>query len=76
MVVMTILCVPVALAQSNISKAEGKCGEDVKWVYDGYTLTITNVDREGFVVSMNDYDLEKQKAPWSNRKGIRKLVIE
>ena len=76
MVVMTILCVPVALAQSNISKAEGKCGEDVKWVYDGYTLTITNVNKESNTVSMDDYDMDKYKAPWIVKQlNFKKLVI-
>lgn len=24
---------------------EGKCGEEVRWRFDGYTLTISNVNR-------------------------------
>lgn len=76
MVMMTILCLPTAFAQSNIYKSEGFCGEDVKWVFDGYTLTISNVNKKDLIVTMDDYDTKNMKAPWSKKQGIKKVVIE
>ena len=44
--------------------AEGKCGKDVAWSFDGKTLTITNVSKKPVYVAINDYDTKKHKAPW------------
>ena len=76
LVMMTILCLPATFAQSSLYKSEGKCGEDAKWVFDGYTLTITNTNKKGLVTSIDDYDMKHHKSPWNNRITIRKVVIE
>ena len=60
---MAILSLPT-LAQ----KAEGKCGLDVKWTFDGYTLTITNINKKGFAVAIDEYDVARNIAPWVKKK--------
>lgn len=62
-VMMTILSLP-AMAL----KSEGKCGVDVKWKFDGYTLTIVNVNKKGFSVAIDDYDVAHNIAPWIKKK--------
>ena len=62
-VMMTLLSLP-AMAQ----KAEGKCGVDVKWNFDGYTLTIVNINKKGFAVAIDDYDVARNIAPWVKKK--------
>lgn len=65
------------------NKIEGKCGEDVHWNFDGYNLVISNVNKEGKTVSMDDYNVEQSIAPWVKKnlsvkrvriaKGIRNI---
>lgn len=43
---------------------EGTCGKDVAWTFDGKTLSISNVSKKSFYVSIEDYDTKKHKAPW------------
>lgn len=75
--IMAILCLPVTMAQSSIYKVKGTCGEDVEWTFDGFTLTISNVNTKGQYVAIADYDLKKQIAPWTKKKlDIRKVQIE
>lgn len=62
-VMMTILSLPT-MAQ----KAEGKCGVDVKWNFDGYTLTITNISKKGLPVAIDNYDVARNIAPWIKKK--------
>ena len=71
---MTLLCLLTAQAQTQL---EGSCGEDVKWVYDGYTLTVSNTNKNGVYMPMDDYDMSKNMAPW-RKKGldIRRVLIE
>ena len=71
---MTLLCLFTAQAQTQI---EGSCGENVKWVYDGYTLIVSNTNKNGIYMPMDDYDLNKNMAPW-RKKGldIRRVLIE
>lgn len=75
-VLMTIICFPAAFAQSAVYKLDGTCGEDTKWVFDGYTLTIQNVNKRGESVAIDDYDLNIQKAPWITKKlNVKKIEI-
>jgi hypothetical protein len=75
-VLMTILCIPTAFAQSAAYKLDGTCGEDTKWTFDGYTLTIQNVNKRGESVAIKDYDLNIQKAPWTKKKlNVKKVEI-
>ena len=61
-----ISCV-IGLAESNAQYGnitEGKCGEEVRWRFDGYTLTISNVNKEGLTVNMDNYNVKENVAPW------------
>ena len=71
---MLFMCLCTVHAQSS---AEGKCGEDVKWVFDGHTLTISNTEIEKGYLPMDNYDMSKNRSPWL-KKGldIKKVVIE
>ena len=58
------------------SKIEGFCGTDCKWSFDGYTLSVSNINKKGFTVEMDDYDMNKNLAPWMKRKlPVKKLVM-
>lgn len=75
MVLVTILSMPSAMAQT-IQQDEGSCGVDAHWSFDGYTLAITNVNKKGQYVMIDDYDTKKNLAPWVKRKlPFKKLVI-
>ena len=75
-VLMAIICIPAAFAQSAVYKLDGTCGEDAKWTFDGYTLTIQNVNNRGESVEIKDYDLNIQKAPWIKKKlNVKKVEI-
>lgn len=66
----------VSYSQSDIIVGEGKCGEDLKWSFDGYTLTITNVSKDGAASKMDDYTLT-DLAPWVKKKfDIRRVRID
>ncbi len=54
----------------------GSCGNDCKWSFDGYTLTISNTNKKGHSVEMNDYNTSTNKAPWVKRKlDVKKVRI-
>lgn len=73
---LAVLCMPEVFAQYNYT-VEGKCGEDVKWSFDGFTLVISNVNKKNLPVSMDDYDIDQNLAPWMKKKlGIRKVQIQ
>lgn len=58
------------------NKVEGKCGEDVHWSFDGYNLVISNVNKEGQAVSMDDYNVEQSIAPWIRKKlNVKRVRI-
>lgn len=67
MVVMTIFCSVGAAAQQKVLKTEGTCGDDVRWSFDGKTLSIFNVNKENRRVSIKDYN-SNEKAPWLEKK--------
>lgn len=63
-------------AQSGVG-LEGKCGTDCKWTFDGYTLTISNVNNRGMEVKMDNYNTQKDLAPWIKKKlDVRKVDIK
>ncbi len=75
MVMATILCLPTITAQS-VYKMSGTCGTDVVWTFDGYTLIISNVSKTFKDVSIENYDVESNIAPWIKKKlDIRKVYI-
>lgn len=63
-------------AQTERSKIEGKCGNDCKWSFDGYTLAITNVNKRGFETEISNYNTTTDLAPWIKKKlDVRKVYI-
>ena len=72
---MAFMCVPYVSAQ--LYRTEGYCGTDTKWSFDGYTLVISNVNDKGEKVTIKEYNVEKQIAPWTKAKlDIRKVEIK
>ena len=76
LVIMTVFCLPTVFSQSAIYKLEGTCGEDTKWVFDGYTLTIRNASKNHQPVVIQDYDLKNQKSPWAKKLSVKRVQIE
>ncbi|MBR4336623.1 MAG: caspase family protein [Bacteroidaceae bacterium] len=71
-----LLCLPSGWAKSSIYKTEGTCGPDVKWAFDGLTLTIVNASKEGAYVAIPDYDMKHNIAPWTKKKlDVKKVQI-
>lgn len=55
--------------------SSGYCGTDLRWSFDGQTLTLTNVSKRGLMVSMNNYD-DKTPAPWRKKNlNIRRVKV-
>lgn len=76
MLLLAIACMPEAMAQSTMPQAEGKCGAEGKWSFDGFTLLITNESKKGFTVEIPDYDVTKNIAPWVKKKlNVRRVQI-
>lgn len=66
-----------AVAQAGYIKIEGSCGDDCKWTFDGYTLTIYNANKKGFNVEIKDYNTSSMLAPWVKKNlDVRKVQIE
>lgn len=58
-------------------KQEGSCGNDIKWTYDGYTLTISNTNTKGMILEMNDFDVKNNLPGWIKKNcDVRKINIE
>ena len=75
---LAVLCLPEAFAQRVYNyKMEGSCGIDTKWTFDGVTLTILNTNKKGEAVYMEEYNYDRDVAPWI-KKGlkVRKVQIE
>ena len=66
-----ILTAGIAIAQDFIA-SDGTCGTDVAWSFDGKTLTITNVSKKEFFLTMNDYDTQKMISHWYLRTAMSK----
>ena len=66
----------LAMAQNTDHKS-GRCGDDVEWTFDGRTLILTNsASGKAFLNNMNDYDLNKNQAPWVKQKlDIRRVIV-
>lgn len=75
MILMSWACVSMIMAQSAISQIEGKCGPDLKWKFDGYTLQfeMTN-SRRWISTEIPNYDVTKNLAPWVKKKLNVKVV--
>lgn len=74
-ILFSSLCLLSAMAQ-NTKAASGKCNGDVEWTFDGRTLYISSLAPKKNAVSMPDYDLDGNRAPWIKQNlAIRKVVI-
>lgn len=72
---IALLTIFGASAQT-VRQAEGKCGTDCKWEFDGYTLSILNDSKKGFSVEIDDYNTKSNIAPWVKKKlDVRKVNI-
>lgn len=66
-----------AINAQNYRKVEGSCGEDTKWTFDGYTLTISNVNTKGIMTEIADYDIKSNTPGWIKKNlDVRKINIE
>lgn len=73
---MVILTMPCIIAQVNTYRAEGNCGTDCKWTFDGYTLRIYNANKKKAPVVIDQYNTGKNLAPWAKKKlNVRKVDI-
>lgn len=64
-------------AQTTQAIIGGSCGTDCKWTFDGYTLTISNSNKKGLDVSIDNYNTSNQLAPWAKKKlDVKKVKIE
>ena len=73
--VSCLVCLSEANAQYT-NKVEGKCGDDVRWRFDGNTLVLSNEHKEGLPVEMYEYNVEENVAPWVKKKlNIKKVRI-
>lgn len=77
-VLMALLFIAFAVGANgqNYKKLTGSCGNDVKWSYDGYTLTISNGNNRGEMSEMDDFDLSNNTPGWIKKEcDIRKINI-
>lgn len=78
-ITLLVLCLGVttAFSQTVQSYIGGNCGDDCKWSFDGYTLTISNVSKKGLYVDMKDYNTSSMKAPWVKKKlNVRRVDVQ
>lgn len=74
--VLAVLTLPEVMAQSSLTSYEGTCGPNTKWTFDGYQLTIRQGDKPDVYPEIDNYDLQKKKAPWIKKKlNVKKVVI-
>lgn len=73
LIICNVLC---AFSQNGRGRIEGKCGDDCKWSFDGYTLTISNVSKKYMFVETDNYNTTSKLAPWIKKKlDVRKVQI-
>ena len=76
--ISTILMVLLGFTaiHAQTSTVEGSCGDDMKWSFDGYTLTIATANKDNFFKSMDNYGLEKNISPWRKKKlDVKRVLI-
>lgn len=66
--IVTTLMVLMSLTSIHAQNLiDGVCGEDVKWSFDGNTLTIY-MTKEDLLKPMNDYGMKNNISPWRKKK--------
>lgn len=63
---LTFVCI-LSHAQSVILTQKGSCGDGLSWTFDGKTLTLSNASKSAQQVSMPDYNLKNNIAPWTKK---------
>lgn len=72
-VLVTLFAVIGMSAQTLVG---GTCGVDCRWSFDGYTLFVSNANKKGLPVTMDNYNTSKAIAPWVKKKlDVRKVEI-
>ena len=71
-----ILLFGITAIQAQTSTIEGSCGDDMKWSFDGYTLSVFTVSKDHFFKPMDNYGMERNISPWRKKKlDIRRVQI-
>lgn len=52
---------------------EGKCGDKIKWEFDGMVLKIIYTGNDFKTAAMDNYDMQKNQAPWL-AKGLANKI--
>ena len=68
-----IILALAAILTLPVAAQEGKCGVDARYTFDGNTLTIQNVNKKGFQVSIDNYDISRNLAPWRKKKFANRI---
>ena len=55
MLMLAVFCLPQAQAQSGLTDTQGKCGSDLKWKFDGNTLSFENINKQGWSTEIPDF---------------------
>ena len=77
LIIIGILFMTTAVSGQGINTKMGRCNSDVSWSFDGHTLTLSKNNRQKMLVSMPDYNLSINPAPWIKKNlPVRKVIIE
>lgn len=77
LLVFVMVCWTITAVAQNASPKSGHCGNGIDWSFDGRTLFLTRSDNNRSVLSnMNDYDVNKNQAPWIKQKlAVSKVIV-
>lgn len=74
--ILFILSGVLHMSAQNYRGYEGSCGRDCKWSFDGFTLSISNENKKGMPVEIDNYNTTNRQAPWVKKNlNVRKVVI-
>lgn len=74
-ILLAMLCAPSALAIDK-TNYEGKCNSQVKWSFDGQTLTIEHAKSTYYYCGIPDYNVKGNPSPWEKLKlPVKKVKI-
>lgn len=69
--IISIIPMSVFTASAEDSATSGTCGDNLTWTFDESTGTLTISG----VGAMNDYDVDANKSPWWDIRGLMKKII-
>ena len=74
--ILVLLLLSLLIMGAEAQSIGGKCGNLVRWEFDGFTLTLSCTSKIGEKGTMSDFDLANNIAPWSKKDfNIRKLYV-